>query len=450
MKKIVSVSLALLMITTLTGCSGKDSPGGESSSESPVSAVSDASSVSNASNEASKSDDEAPPAASSDIPLQKLSEMRGELAAQTETVKGTEYNNLHLSEDFAISVPETDALYYLTLTKPAADFKSYYEKFDKTFDREFGDIYTPEDKDKLYHVVIDPLGDYNTDDSLLVNYYDKLINGEQEFHGIYVDNDKAYLVMYTFGNGIYGLNHDGIRTRANPDNPPKSVALSFASSYFDLAKNYLNLDSEDRFEILDSELSVKEAAEAAKKVVSENKLSWGGDLEPDVSQVKVYDIGGEKFGFSITMTPSYKGVKFDAFESQNDASSSYRKKEFQHEYDLHAANAFMMEKGEFDAFTGGCAEYSVTEKAEYDSVISFKDAVQMLSDKTGAGMDMSVSRAELIYTGMYSVSEDNSVTAAFPVWKFRCYNETDGFKYIFYLNAVNGEIEYYITDWWDV
>lgn len=447
MKKIISVSLALLVITALVGCNGKDSPsGGEGSSERPVSAASDAS------NEASKSDDEAPPVVSSDIPLQKISEMREDLDAQTEIVKNTEYGNLHLSEDFAVSVPETDALYYLTLTKPAADFKSYYEKFDKTFDREFGDIYTQEDKDKLYHVVIDMLDDYNTDESLLVNYYDKLISGEQDvFNEIYVDTDKAYLAMFIFGNGIYGLNHDGIRTRANPDEPPKTVALSFASSYFDIAKNYLDLDSEDGFEILDGELSVKEAVEAAKKITSENKLSWGGDLEPDVYQVKVYDIGGGKYGFSFTMTPSYKGVLFDAYESPNDGGMSVRKKELKHDYDLFAPNAFMMENGRFDAFSGGRAEYSVTEKAEYDSVISFKDAVRMLSDKTGAEMDMALSRAELIYTGMYSVNEgDDSVTAAFPVWKFRCYNETDGFKYIMYINAVNGEIEYYITDWWEV
>lgn len=436
-----------MVLLTLAGCGKKDSLSYDSNAQigtnvSEGASGKDESSVNN-------SEDSVP--SLPDIPRQKLSELRSELDAQTETVKGSEYGNLHLSEDFVVKVPDTNVLYDLTFTSPKADFQKYYEKFDKTFDKEFGNIYTREDKEKLYHIVIDPLGDYNTDESLLVNYYDKLISGEQdEFYGIYVDTDKAYLVMFTFGNGIYGLNHDGIRTRANPDEPPRSVALSFASSYFDIAKNYLDLDSEDRFEILDGELSVKEAVESAKKITSENNYSWGGDLEPDVYQVKVFDIGGGKYGFSFTMAPSYKGVLFDVFESQNDGGASYRKKEFKHKYELYAVNAFMMENGKFDAFTGGREEYSVTEKAEYDSVISFKDAVQMLSDKTGAGMDMSLSRAELIYTRMYSVSEDNSVTAAFPVWKFRCYNETDGYKYIFYINAVNGEIEYYITDWWEV
>ncbi len=66
-------------------------------------------------------------------------------------------------------------------------------------------------------------------------------------------------------------------------------------------------------------------------------------------------------------------------------------------------------------------------------------------------MNLSLSRVELLYSSMYDVNEDdNTVSAAFPVWKFRCHNSVDNYKYIFYINAVNGNVEYYTTDWWEV
>lgn len=448
MKKSLSVICCAALLLTLAGCNKKDTLyDSEGSLQSTGSIGTD---VTESSSENSESAAPAP----SNVPLQKISELRQDLDNQTAAVKNAEYNNLHITEDFVVKIPDADTLYDLTLTAPAPDFKTYYEKFDKTFDREFGDIYTQEDKEKLYHVTIDDFTAYNSECTLLTNYYDKLMSGEQDyFYEIYVDTEKAYLAMFNFGNGIYGLNHDDMLKRANPDEMPKSAALTYAAKYFDVVKNYLNVDSEDRYAILDAELSVKEAVKTAKKTVSENEYSWGGSLDPDVYQVKVLDIGEGKYGFSFTMTPSYKGVLFDAYESPDDfGMSTYGRDEtLNHKYSIYAANAFMMENGKFDLFTGGDSEYYITDTAEHDSVISFEKATQILSEKFGAGMNLSLSRAELLYSAMYPINEnDYSVKAAFPVWKFRCHNSVDDFKYVVYVNAINGSVEYYVTDWWEI
>ena len=452
MKKTISTVCSLAILLTLVGCNKSSSLPDDGSMQASASESVSANSESTVNSESTASSSETSAPAVPDIPRQKISELRGELDKQVETVKNTEYRNLHFTEDFTVKVPDTDVLYDLTLTQAKLDFETAYELFDKTFDREFGDIYTSEDKEKLYHVaVIETDLGFNTDSALLSKNIDKLKSGEYTYSDIYVQTDKAYLTVKPATTGIHGLNHDGVVKRAH-DEERGVVALAFATSYFDIAGNYLDVNSEDRYEILDGELSVKEAGELAKKIVSENKYAWGGALEPDVIQIKVLDIGEGKYGFSFTMTPSYKGVLFDAYEFQSDGSFGTRNKKFDHEYILFAPRAFMMENGKFDSFSGAGPEYSVTQDAEYDSVISFKDVIQMLTEKFGGGMDLSLSRAELLYSGMYPADEtdDNTVMKSNPVWKFRCYNARDNLKYIVYINAVNGKVEYYVADWWEV
>lgn len=401
----------------------------------------------------------------SDITLQKISELREELETQINTVKSADYINLHTTEDFVVKIPDSDIMYDLTLTADSFDFKEYYDKFDKIFDREFGDVYTQEDKDKLYHASFEgDIGEmYRSDGSLLKNRIDELESGEKKLGQLYVDSDKAYLTLYLFGTGVYGLNHDGILKRAGITEV-KFVAMTDATNYFEIVKNYLDADSEDKYTIIDKELSIKEASEKVKEMTAEYGYSWGGSLEPEVYQVKVLDIGEGKYGLSFTLTPSYKGVMFDTYEFPSDGSMSVgRKDTLEHDYDLFMPHAFMMEYGKFETFRRGDSAYTAKETAAHNSVISFKDAVQMLSEKFGAGMDLSLSRAELMYSGMYSENDNddskatndnpennNSVKKAHPVWKFRCHNLTDDLKYIIYVNAINGNVEYYTTDWWEV
>ena len=381
-----------------------------------------------------------------EIKYQKISELRKDLETQLNTVKKREYDNLHITEDFVVRIPDVDVLYNLTLTTTAPNFKTFYEKFDKTFDKEFVGIYSKEEKDKLYYIYDD-----RGEKRLLINCFDELMSGEIGFSEIYVETEKAYLAMFSFGNGIYGLNHDGIIKLAKPNETPMSVALTFASKYFKAVKNYLDVDSDDKYTLIDRELSIREAVENVKKIVSENGYSWGGSLEPDVFQVKVFDVGDGIYGLSFTMAPSYKGVLIDVFESPNDASMiTYEQKKLAHEYRFFSPNAFMLESDKLDSFSGGDGEYFATELKDFDSVISFDQAVRIVSEAFGTGMDMSLSRAELHYSAMYPINDDYNYMAAFPVWKFRCHNSVDNLKYIVYVNAINENVEYYTTNWWEI
>lgn len=457
MKKTISLICSAALIMALAGCNKKDSLYGEctppdtaqNALENTQSIPENAESTSERT-ESSSDNNALPSPVLPDIPRQKISEIRNGLENQVETVRNANYTNLQLTDDFVAKVPDSDVLYDLTFTAPKADFQTYYEKFDKTFDREFGDVYTDEDKKQLYHVhIMEDSLTYLSDSALLSNHIDKFLSGEENLDELYVDTDKAYLAMFKFSGGIHGLNHGGVVKRAKDDR--KTVALSFGTDYFDIVKNYLDVDSDDKFEILDAELSVKEAAEMAKSMTEEYGYSFGGSVKPEVCQVKVLNIGEGKYGFSFTMTGAYKGVMFDAYEKKKDGDFNTRGDEnLNHDYDLFSPNAFMMEKGKFDSFTGGISEYTAKETAAYDSVIPFEEAARIVSEKFGVGMSLSVSRADLIYSAMYRLSDGyNPDRAAFPVWKFRCYNTTDNYKYVIFVDAVRGNVEYYITDWWE-
>ena len=449
MKKALSVFLSvavLAVLLTLAGCSRKDSLYEE---DKPQSTAQNA--VDTPQSAAGNNENAAPELP--EITLQKISELRAGFDDQVNAVKNTDYTNLHFTDDFAAKIPDADTLYDLTFTRIEMDFKTLYEKFDKIFDNEFGDIYTEADKEKLYHTFVyedinDPVSYYQDD---LAKHFDDLMNGE-DFVELSVNTDKAYLCLLRFGEGaVHLLFHDGIINRAKPDEMPARVVFQSESDYFEIVKNYLDVDSEDRYEILDADLSVKEAAEMAKKITAENEYSWGGSLEPDVFQVKVFDIGEGKYGFAFTLTPSYKGVRFDSFEFRSDSSFNTRTEKTEHNYDLFMPTAFIMESGKFERFSVGDSAFTAAEDGSHDSVISFENAVQILSEKFGMGMNMQVSWAELLYSGMYPVNEgDNSVKKAFPVWKFKCHNTTDNLLYFVYINAVNGNIEYYTTDWWEI
>lgn len=446
MKRSLSIICCAALLLTLAGCNKKDTLfDGEGTSQGTVSVGEDA--LDSSSN---KGESSAP--APSDIPLQKISELREELDRQIENVKNADYENVHALKDFTVKLPEQDVLYELEFTHPDFAFSDYYDKFDRIFDRDFGDIYSPEDKKRLYIAAADEDDFYAEDYAKipLAERRDKFENGELKWIWLFVQTNKAYLEMYPFGNGIFRLYRDGVIKRAKPDEEPTEVIFTNPENYFKTVKDSLNVDSDERYALLDKEMSVKEAAEEVKRLVRENEYSWGGSLDPNVYQVRVIDIGEGKYGLKFMMAPSYKGVLFDVndtFDGSNSHAGADMDK-LDHHYSFSPAQAFLMESGKLETFLYGESAYTAAELAEYDSVIPLDKAVEMVSEKFGTGMSLSLGRAELLYSAMYYANGTQNNMGAFPVWKFKCYNATNNLYYIVYINAITGDLEYYVTSGW--
>ena len=388
------------------------------------------------------------------IELMKLTELNKELLTQIDAVKTTEYPNITVAENFTAKIPNVDEMYSLTLTTKNASFEEKYAKFSAVFDEAFAGIYSAADKDALIHVssADKNLGEYLSESSLLKNHLDELMNGSIGFSELYVDTPEGYLSMLGFGGGINGLNLGGALKRAEPEKSHSSAAMTFATRYFDVAANYLDVESEDTYALLDKEISVKDAARTVKEMISNKGYSWGGALTPEICQVKVLDVGEGKFGYSFSLTPAYKGVAFDAYEMLSDAAMSVHKTKFDHNYKLYPMNIFMMESNKIDQLSGGRGEYDVKENEVYESVISLKTAAKILSDSFSEQIDFSLSRADLLYAKFSLDEQDNSenILAAVPIWKFRCRNTLDNLKYVVYVNAIDGSVSYYACDWWEI
>ncbi len=438
MKRTLALLCAAALVTTLAGCSRKTTLTGEESEPFSQNARENSS----------------PPAeVIEDIELQKISELRGDLNRQIENVKNADYKNLHLLDSFTVTIPETDVLYELELTRPEFAFNDFYDKFDRVFDRDFGDIYTPEDKARLYLAAAeeDDLYAENHGKIQLAERREKFESGELNFTWLYVRTNKAYLEMYPFGNGIFRLYRDGVIKRAEPDKEPTEVLFTDAYRYFKIIKESLDVNSSETYALLDKEMSVKEAAEEVERLVVENEYSWGGALVPKAYEYRVYDLNDGKYGLEFMLAPSYKGVQFAVSDIYYDEHGVHTRSEdnlLNHVYSDDPAQALIMESKQIETFLCGDSAYDVTEIAEYDSVIPLEKAIEITSEKFGEGMKLSVGKAELIYSPMYHIGERYTKNGAFPVWKIKCANSLDGWKYIVYLNAVTGEFEYYLAERW--
>ena len=446
MKRIISIICAAAVLTTFAGCEKRDSL--------PESAENGSSDVISDGGDIVGDND--------DLELMKISDLRANLDSQIDAVKNAEYKNLHAIKDLTVVLPETDVLYELKITRPELSFGDCLDKFDRVFDREFGHIYSPEDKDKLYRTVAETddfyAEEYGT--QLLVDRADKFKSGELQWIWLFVQTDKAYLEMYPVGgDGIFRMYRDGVINRAEPDTEHNVVLFTDAERYFNIVKSSLDVDSDEKYPLIDKEMSVKEAAEEVKRLVLENEYSYGGSLDPDVYEVRIHDIGDGKYGFTFVMTPSYKGVLFDVHDSfdELDGWSGSTQSKLEHDYDFSSAKAFIMESGKLETFCYGECAYNAEEIAAHDSVIPLETAVKIASDELGAGMNLSLARAELLYSPRYYITEGSDVNenymwqndmGAFPIWKLKCSNSVDAYKYIVYINAITGELEYQMANGW--
>lgn len=442
MKKIISAICASALILTLSGCSKKDTLqiGGatpQSAFDTPAIPVDNP----------------------EDLELQKISELRGDIDRQVENIKNADYKNLHVLDNFTVTIPETDVLYELELTQKEYTWQEYYDAFDRAFDANFGDIYTEADKAELYYAIAaedERSEEYGIKLIPLAERRDKFESGELHMQYLYVSTDKAYFEMWfeRRGIGVYRMYHDGVKKRANfesDDDYYKYLSSIHVERLFKAVKETFDVDCDDRYELLDGEVSVNEAAEWVTQAVKEYGYTLGGDLEPRIYEYRVFDLKDGKYGLEFEFAPFYKGVMLDCGDVIYETYSMGHPDDLNrlnHEYYLEPAEALMFESGKIENFYGGNGAHNVAELEEYDSVIPLDKAVEIAAEKFGWGMNLALGSADLCYSETYFKDEEQTVKGAFPVWKLKLANSMDGWKYITYINATTGEMEYYLTEKW--
>lgn len=384
--------------------------------------------------------------------LIKLTDLNMQLEEQIKITKSKEYPNIVFDDNLRVSVPNVDKVYDLKLTaKASLGAKDCFLLFDSYFDSLFSDVYNDEDKKSLYH--FRPAGDdYNrlVDNSkpyphnypLFYDYMNEVLDGNIGINEFCVDVDKAYLEVFANGQ-VYAFSLGKARALYNPVAPGKNIG--FWNPAWDIEEytaSYTDFSADISYRLRDKETSIKEAAETAERLVTDGGCGGGTQLRLKAAEVSAVDLEDGYYGYIILLSNAYKGVNF--LVALGGSGLGYSGNSYGINYSQMPGSIFMLESGEIDSMVGYNSAFDVEELEEYDRVISFENAVQLLSDTFSSSMKFNIKSAELMYAKYPTVSDSEDEFKSDIIWCFLTESTGDARRYKIYINALDGSCSYFV------
>lgn len=382
--------------------------------------------------------------------LTKLADLRNNREAEIAAVKSENYENLVLSEDFTLNIPDTDTLYQLGLSSKRLSGEECCKRFEELFDSLFGGIYTDEELKELVHFRPDEKhrglekenADYPDYMPLYYQYRDEIISGDMGASEILIDTDKCYLELFASGH-VHGFSRGLARGKYRPVKEGRPIGFWYPYDYGipeeenSFTENPCEISDKEVYKLIGGEVSVLEAANTAEKFIEENGFGGSGEFKPKAIRARAVNLGDGYYGYLLTLVRCYKDVNF--YDSEETGYYTRHGREY---LLWGGGEAFMLEKGEVDVSVGFDGAYDIEEIGEFDSVISFKKAADIFSKSFSAYADINIEKAELVYTdfplGEYNSGEHEVI----PTWHFTVRSLGEDFLYDFWINAVTGEYGY--------
>ncbi|MCD7716092.1 MAG: hypothetical protein LUG56_05335 [Lachnospiraceae bacterium] len=378
-------------------------------------------------------------------------------------------DNLVISEDFALALPDgfSQVYEYITSTPIDVDMKEYYDDFIEMFEclfpnHELNDdylFYTGGSSELIY----DETGKIVQDFNKVEDWYEKLASGEEgRVNFLY---DETWLrdmtewqspVCLELSNPI-GFGYAVI-------NKGKTVELNGARVYdeaiqaerYPLLESYdpcdwleyvgaYSPDSRESFMLLDKETSIYEAVNFFEEYINALPCPDNANMCTVVTDVEVYVVTENVYGYYFLTTKEYQGLPFDHMRSGTQHS------EFS-DYTTTGGNAFMVESDDVDVVYGYYRQQDVVEERAFDEIVTAEAASRIISEKLTDSVVFEVEKMELVYTEMPGKTDDGTVDVENPsstvssAWKFTLYNPNDDLNYVCYIDAVDGDdFRYYKT-----
>ncbi len=378
-------------------------------------------------------------------PLTAISAIGNDNSA--EAVLDGKYENITFAEDFRVEVPEMESFHTFTMTrKPGVSAELTYERYLAAVERYFPGVFTEEEKRKGCQVLgKDAAG--NTIDGSYEKIKDKLAKNDQGIAMLLV-NDKACLQIFGCG---YTQTATG-NTAYLLDNPEGgNVGMYVAADANTVTEKIYIPQSgtvEERvYPLLDGEVKLTDAI-AYTEEYFQNGFDEGvanRSLIPEVCEAWVVDMGEGIYGYHFTMTPTYQGIRFDAQPMNHAGSSSTSGVRNSKNYSNFPGYAFTIEQGKLDSImiVGTKLAYDIKDAETHREMISAKQAIGILSEEVSGHAGLILERAEFLYAPYQEGEADGSLLKTDAVWRFAGRNKNDGLRYLFYVNAVTGEFDYY-------
>lgn len=365
----------------------------------------------------------------------------------TEAVLDGEYENITFAEDFRVEVPEMESFHTFTMTrKPGVSAELTYERYLAAVERYFPGVFTEEEKRKGCQVLgRDATG--NTVSGTYEQIKDKLAENDQGIAMLLV-NDRACLQIFgcgytqtATGNAAYLLDNPeggnvGMYVAADANTVTEKIYIPQSGTV-----------EERVYPLLDGEVKLTDAI-AYTEDFFQNGFDEGvanPELIPEVCEAWVVDMGDGIYGYHFTMTPTYQGIRFDAQPMNNAGSSSSSGVRNSKNYNNFPGYAFTIEQGKLDSImiVGTKLAYDIKDVETHQEMISAKQAIGILSEEVSGYAGLMIERAEFLYAPYQEGEADGSLLKTDAMWRFAGRNKNDGLRYLFYVNAVTGEFDYY-------
>lgn len=373
-----------------------------------------------------------------------------------DTIINKSYDNLIFSDDFIVDFPEIECFEtFQMVQKPALSGQEYYDRFHTEIEQFFPGIYSDEEIDQLASVVMkDSNG--NTINGPLVDYKEKIISGEYPApFALLTCNDFC---IQMFSNGSTQTVTGNAARSIDKNNSYKNSVGMYCAADDNRAIKKLHIPTngsipDEEYDLLSGKVKLSDAISYTENFLN-NEFDIGianPELVADVTDAWIVDMGNGVFGYHFFLTSTYNGVRIETMPMRKASSASVSSngadKHPLKSYSNFPGYAFTIEEGKLDSVQiyGFIKAYDIVNAEKHDEMLSLEQATDILSNEVTGGSGLQINRAEFVYATYSKDNEDDTSNLSVDaVWKYVASNQNDGKGYVFLVNAVTGEFDYYV------
>ena len=206
-------------------------------------------------------------------------------------------------------------------------------------------------------------------------------------------------------------------------------------------KHYNGKDDGEVYNLPNGKTTIKEAVDYLENEYSKIHLKESSDYYSlYVWETTVGDIDDEKQFFSFYTTLSYKGIPIEPHLSGLTIYGGTISASDKH---FNMGQTLMLGKDNVDVIASQTIYPITNNTTELTKLIPFEKAMDIASEKLSEGTVFSLREADLIYSKVQLDTTIDGETTLYPHWRFNFFNPNDN-KYLFaYVNAVNGQFDYF-------
>lgn len=378
----------------------------------------------------------------------------GSQAPESTAPPTADYPNLAFAEGYTVDQPAQNTYETFEMNrKSGLAVDDAFAQFDKTAAKLFPAL---ENRESYYYLNAFANGEVlqrdENDPQPEVNdfayFHDALTGSCAKIIFMMLVSPQGTVQMHA-NTGLYTLIRDRAFRLDHPDG--RNVGMYCAVDENEITDRvHLSLGAEipDRTAVmLDKTVTMQEAVPLLYSHLAEAETGIENpELKPDITAVWTVDMGENISGFHFWLTSTYHGVRIDTMPMKNGMAAEYDDRLLQHPYSLFPGSAFMIRSDELDSIMAfhSSRAYDIANVQEHPLSITYADALQRLSESLSGSTVIELAYAEFVYTPYLDAKaaepEHLTVDAA---WKFAGHNRTDGYDYVFYVHADDGETEYY-------